>query len=176
MYTAALRAVLSCTHRKITIFRGALKPGALNAEEWSVMYRHPKIGADIIGQHDSELLILAASVSLTHHEKWDGSGYPRGLMAEEIPLEGRIVAIADVFDALTTTRPYKTAWSVEEAIELLKRDAGSHFDPTLVELFLEQLPALLEVHSRWADDAQREYLGHTHPLGIENQKIGNEHK
>ncbi len=129
-----------------------LKPTALSDDEWAEMHKHPKIGAEIIGQHDSELLMLAASVSLNHHEKWDGTGYPRGLKGEEIPLEGRIVAIADVFDALTTTRPYKEAWRVEQAADRIQRDAGSHFDPNLVEQFMQQMPKLLKVRAQWLDE------------------------
>lgn len=127
------------------------KPGRLDEREWLVMRQHPEIGARIIGEHDSNLLRLARSIALTHHERWDGSGYPNGLRGEEIPPEGRIVAIADVFDALTSVRPYKPAWSIEEAVELLRREKGSQFDPELVELFLGCLPDILAVRERWAD-------------------------
>lgn len=127
------------------------KSGKLDEAEWAVMRRHAQIGAEIIGEHDSGLLRMARSIALTHHEKWDGSGYPNGLAGEEIPLEGRIVAIADVFDALTSVRPYKPAWPVEEAVALLRRESGRHFDPELVELFLGQLPAILEIKERWAE-------------------------
>ncbi|MDN6860032.1 two-component system response regulator [Pseudomonas sp. CAN2814] len=127
------------------------KPGRLEEDEWAVMRQHPEIGARIIGEHDSPLLTLARSIALTHHERWDGTGYPNGLRGEEIPVEGRIVAIADVFDALTSVRPYKPAWSVEDAVELLRREKGSQFDPELVELFLGCLPDILAVRERWAD-------------------------
>jgi putative two-component system response regulator len=127
------------------------KPGRLEEDEWAVMRQHPEIGARIIGEHDSPLLTLARSIALTHHERWDGTGYPNGLRGEEIPVEGRIVAIADVFDALTSVRPYKPAWSVEDAVELLRREKGSQFDPELVELFLGCLPEILAVRERWAD-------------------------
>lgn len=127
------------------------KAGKLDDSEWAVMRNHAQIGAEIIGEHDSRLLRMARSIALTHHEKWDGSGYPNGLKGTEIPLEGRIVAIADVFDALTSVRPYKPAWSVEEAVALLRRESGSHFDPELVELFLAQMPAILEIKERWAE-------------------------
>ncbi|MDD0843396.1 two-component system response regulator [Pseudomonas sp. Gutcm_11s] len=127
------------------------KNGKLDDAEWAVMRQHAQIGAEIIGEHDSGLLQMARTIALTHHEKWDGSGYPNGLKGEDIPLAGRIVAIADVFDALTSVRPYKPAWSVEEAVELLRRESGRHFDPQLVELFLSQMPAILEIKARWAE-------------------------
>jgi putative two-component system response regulator len=127
------------------------KNGKLDEAEWQVMRQHAQIGAEIIGEHESGLLRMARSIALTHHEKWDGSGYPNGLAGEAIPLEGRIVAIADVFDALTSVRPYKPAWPVEEALEFLRRESGRHFDPELVELFLDILPAILEVKERWAE-------------------------
>ncbi|MDF3867191.1 two-component system response regulator [Pseudomonas denitrificans (nom. rej.)] len=127
------------------------KPGRLDEREWQVMRQHPEIGARIIGEHDSNLLRLARSIALTHHERWDGTGYPKGLRGEEIPVEGRIVAIADVFDALTSVRPYKPAWSIDEAVELLRREKGNQFDPELVELFLGCLPDVLAVRERWAD-------------------------
>lgn len=127
------------------------KPGKLDEQEWAVMRQHVEIGARIIGEHASGLLRTAQRIGLSHHEKWDGTGYPNGLSGEDIPLEGRIVAIADVFDALTSVRPYKTAWSVEEAVGLLREESGKHFDPQLVELFIQQLPAILEIKERWAE-------------------------
>ncbi|MGC8115783.1 HD domain-containing phosphohydrolase [Metapseudomonas otitidis] len=127
------------------------KPGKLDADEWAVMRQHVSIGAKIIGEHPSGLLRMAQRIALTHHEKWDGSGYPNGLAGEDIPIEGRIVAIADVFDALTSERPYKQAWPVEEAVAFLREQSGQHFDPDLVELFIQQLPAVLEVKARWAE-------------------------
>jgi len=130
------------------------KPGKLDEQEWAVMRQHVEIGARIIGEHPSGLLRTAQRIALTHHEKWDGSGYPNGLSGEDIPLEGRIVAIADVFDALTSVRPYKAAWSVEDAVALLHRESGRHFDPRLVELFVQQLPAILEIKERWAEQGE----------------------
>jgi putative two-component system response regulator len=129
------------------------KPGKLDEQEWAVMRQHVEIGAQIIGEHPSGLLRTAQRIALTHHEKWDGSGYPNGLSGEDIPLEGRIVAIADVFDALTSVRPYKAAWSVEDAVRLLQEESARHFDPQLVELFIQQLPAILEIKERWAEQA-----------------------
>ncbi|HSX85368.1 MAG TPA: HD domain-containing phosphohydrolase [Cellvibrio sp.] len=127
------------------------KPGKLTPEEWAIMREHPVIGARIIGVHTVGLLHMAHDIALTHHERWDGSGYPRGIQGEEIPVVGRIVAVADVFDALTTQRPYKKAWPLNEAIAYIREQRGKHFDPHLVEVFLEQLPAILEVKERWAE-------------------------
>jgi putative two-component system response regulator len=127
------------------------KPGPLDAEEWKVMQSHAVIGGDIIGRHASGMLAMAHTLAVTHHEKWDGSGYPNGLAGDQIPLVGRIVAIADVFDALTSARPYKQAWPLEKAVEYLEQQRGKHFEPRLVDLFLKQMPALLEVKERWAE-------------------------
>ncbi len=127
------------------------KPGPLDADEWATMRRHPEIGAEIIGEHPSGVLQLAREIALAHHEKWDGSGYPRGLAGEAIPLSARIVAIADVFDALTTRRPYKEPWPVQEAMSHIAAQAGKHFDPALVALFAPLLPQLLEIRARWAE-------------------------
>ena len=127
------------------------KPGKLTSEEWAVMRTHPEVGAQIIGEHPSGVLRLARSLALEHHEKWDGSGYPAGLAGEAISLEARIVALADVFDALTSERPYKAAWPVEQAMALITEQAGQHFDPPLVALFVPLLPQLLQVRQRWAD-------------------------
>lgn len=127
------------------------KPGPLDPEEWKIMQSHALIGAEIIGEHERGVLALARQIALTHHEKWDGGGYPNGLVGEEIPLAGRICAIADVFDALTSVRPYKTAWTEEEAVEFLLRQRGHHFDPALVDLFITQLPAIRAIRERWAE-------------------------
>jgi putative two-component system response regulator len=129
-----------------------LKPGRLNEEELRDMRRHPSIGAEIIGQHDSELLETAKVIALTHHERWDGTGYPRGLKGEDIPLEGRIVAIADVFDALTTQRPYKKAFSLEESLAIMAEEEGSHFDPSLMAAFRKVLPDILKVREEYSND------------------------
>ncbi|MBA4741592.1 MAG: response regulator [Azoarcus sp.] len=127
------------------------KPGKLDADEWKIMASHVEIGGRIIGEHETGLLAMARRVALCHHEKWDGSGYPAGLVGEDIPIEARIVAIADVFDALTSERPYKHAWPVDEAVDLLLRERGRHFDAQLVDLFIERLPEMLEIRARWAD-------------------------
>ncbi|MBF0094169.1 MAG: two-component system response regulator [Alphaproteobacteria bacterium] len=119
-----------------------LKPGALTAEEFETIKMHPEIGAFIIGEQASDILRMARDICLSHHEKWDGSGYPRGLRGEDIPLSGRIVAIADVFDALISKRPYKDPWQVDTALDMIARQAGAHFDPDLVPLFVAMKPEL----------------------------------
>ncbi|MYM25641.1 response regulator [Duganella sp. FT135W] len=127
------------------------KPAALDPDEWKIMQSHATIGGDIIGKHQSGMLAMAYDVAVTHHEKWNGSGYPNGLQGEEIPLVGRIVAIADVFDALTSARPYKEAWPVEKAVEHMESQRDLHFEGRLVDLFFQQMPALLEIKERWAE-------------------------
>ncbi len=127
-----------------------MKTGKLDADEWKIMQRHSEIGAKIIGEHASELLAMARIVALTHHEKWDGSGYPQGLQEDAIPLVGRIVALADVYDALTSERPYKKAWSLEQTVHYIESNAGIHFDPHLIEAFKSVLPNILEVQEQHA--------------------------
>ncbi|MDO6445229.1 two-component system response regulator [Colwellia sp. 1_MG-2023] len=129
-----------------------LKPGKLTVEEFEIMKTHPTIGANILGDDDSDLITLAKVVALTHHEKWDGTGYPNGLAGEDIPIEGRIVALADVFDALTSVRPYKEAWSIEKAMNFIKEQSGVHFDPDLVQLFEDNIDEILAIKNRWQDD------------------------
>jgi putative two-component system response regulator len=128
-----------------------LKPGKLDAEEWETMKKHTEFGAEIIGEEDSPLLRMSSMIAMTHHEKWDGSGYPKGLAGEDIPLEGRIVAIADVFDALTSERPYKKAWTVEDAVSFIEENAGKHFDPALVAMFHKVLPEILDIKKNYVD-------------------------
>ena len=127
------------------------KPGPLDAAEWAPMRRPPEIGAELIGEHPSGVLQRAREMARAHHERGDGSGYPRGLAGEAIPLSARIVAIADVFDALTTRRPYKEPWPVQDALDHIAAQAGKHFDPALVALFAPLLPQLLEIRARWAE-------------------------
>ncbi|WP_420468296.1 HD-GYP domain-containing protein [Panacagrimonas sp.] len=129
------------------------KPGRLTPEEWELMKQHVEFGGQILGQTDSALLDMARTVAMSHHEKWDGSGYPLGLKGEQIPLVGRIAALADVFDALTSIRPYKRAWSVEEALEHIRRDRGKHFDPALVDRLPQVLPEFEVVRKRYSDAA-----------------------
>jgi putative two-component system response regulator len=129
-----------------------LKPGKLDATEWALMKQHPLMGADIIGMHDDELLRTARQIALTHHERWDGSGYPGGLKGEAIPLMGRIVAVADVFDALISVRPYKAAFSTEDAVKYLINEKGRHFDPALIPAFEKVLPDILKIKDTFADE------------------------
>lgn len=129
-----------------------LKPGKLDTREWAIMHLHPGMGAEIIGKHDNELLETARIIALTHHEKWDGSGYPQRLAGADIPLPGRIVAIADVFDALVSTRPYKPAMSVPTALEYMESATGSHFDPQLMAAFQSTLLEILRIREIYADE------------------------
>lgn len=128
-----------------------LKPGKLEPEEWEIMKTHSEIGADIIGEHEYGIMKLARLIALTHHEKWDGTGYPAGLKGEEIPIAGRIASICDVFDALTSERPYKKSWPVEDAIKFINDNAGSQFDRTLVRHFNAALSKILEIRKLYAD-------------------------
>ena len=129
------------------------KPGPLNAEEWAIVKRHPIVGARILSGSDSDIIQLAEIVALTHHERWDGSGYPRGLKGEDIPLVGRIVAICDVFDALTVRRPYKVAFALEKAYSIVRQGRGSHFDPAVVQAFFAAESEVLRIHHRYGDDS-----------------------
>jgi HD-GYP domain-containing protein (c-di-GMP phosphodiesterase class II) len=116
-----------------------LKPGELTAEERAIVETHAEEGHRLLRGSSSSILDLAATIALSHHEKWDGTGYPRGVKGEAIPIEGRIVAVADVFDALTTDRVYRGAFTVEEAVEMMLEQRGRHFDPVLLDAFLEVL-------------------------------------
>ncbi len=126
--------------------RVLLKPGKLDPEEWTIMKRHAAIGAEMLADGRTPLIEMAETFALTHHERWDGGGYPNGLQGKEIPLVGRIAAIADVFDALTSDRPYKKAWPVEQAAEEIRAQRGRHFDPDLVDVFLSVLPEIVSVY------------------------------
>jgi len=128
-----------------------LKPGKFEPEEWEIMKTHAQIGADILFGDDSKLMKMAYDIALSHHEKWNGKGYPYGLEGEAIPLVGRITAIADVFDALTSKRPYKEAWSIEKSVELFKEESGQHFDPKLVEIFLDKLPEIIAIKEKYSE-------------------------
>ena len=128
-----------------------LKPGKLSTEEFEIMQRHTEMGFRILDGSGSDLLEEAAVIAISHHEKWDGGGYPRGLQRLEIPEPGRIVAVADVFDALTSRRVYKPAFSVERAVEIMTDGRGSHFDPEILDLFLGNLDEALEIRERFAD-------------------------
>ena len=122
-----------------------LKPGKLTPEEWEVMKTHTTVGASMLSGSSAPLVKLAEKIALTHHEKWNGTGYPHGLAGADIPLAGRIVAVCDVFDALMSDRPYKKAWELERALDVLKADSGSHFDPDCVEAFFQVLTDILRV-------------------------------
>ena len=128
-------------------------PRQLSDDEWEVMKQHSEIGSKILSQSDSPIFEMAVEVAQSHHEKWDGSGYPQGLSGEEIPESARIIAIADVFDALTMKRPYKEAWSVVDAAEEIYKCSGSHFEPRLVDVFKEILPDLLQIRKDWENKA-----------------------
>ena len=129
-----------------------LKPGKLDPREFTVMQSHTTIGFEILKDSSSEVLNVGAQIALHHHEKFDGTGYPRGLRGEDIPLFSRIVAVADVFDALTSERPYKTAWSLEQAAKHINDSAGSHFDPTCVAAFIAQWSGVLDVRQRLTEE------------------------
>jgi putative two-component system response regulator len=128
-----------------------LKPGPLNDQEWVIMRNHTLIGSTIIGEHASTLMQRARIAALTHHERWNGTGYPYQLKGEEIPIHGRIIAIADVFDALTSKRPYKEPWPIDKALDLIKEQRGEHFDPAIVDAFLLSIEPILAIKERYAD-------------------------
>lgn len=133
-----------------------LKPGKLTPDEYEEMKKHTVIGARILGGSDARILQLSETIALTHHEKWNGSGYPRGLAGEAIPIEGRIVALADVFDALTSKRCYKPAFPVEQALDIIRKDSGSHFDPALVDAALRSIGRILSIRANYPDAPQGE--------------------
>jgi len=128
-----------------------LKPARLDEPEWSTMQRHPVIGHEILKGSASKYVRMGALIALGHHERYDGSGYPNGLVGDHIPLSARIVAVADVYDALTSVRPYKKAWTSEQAYEYVASQAGKHFDPRMVEAFRNMKTQVLEVQSQWRD-------------------------
>ncbi len=128
-----------------------LKPGRLDSDEWEIMKEHTIAGVQILEGSDAESIKLAEVIALTHHEKWDGSGYPKGLKGQEIPLVGRITAIADVFDALTSKRPYKKAFPLEKAFIIIKEGRGSHFDHQVVDAFLAVEDEILSIKERYKD-------------------------
>jgi putative two-component system response regulator len=132
-----------------------LKRGKFDPDEWEIMKQHTVIGADLLAGSDVEFIRLAEVIALTHHEKWDGSGYPRGLKGTEIPLVGRIVAIADVFDALTSARPYKEPFSIKKSFDIIQEGCGTHFDPDVVDAFFSikaEIRSIKEVHKDEYED------------------------
>jgi two-component system response regulator RpfG len=131
-----------------------LKPAKLDAAEWQVMRRHPVIGHEILKGSASKYVRMGALIALGHHERYDGSGYPNGLVGDHIPLCARVVAIADVYDALTSVRPYKAAWTTEAALDYVTSQAGKHFDPRLVEAFVGVKREVVQVQNEWRDPTQ----------------------
>jgi len=125
------------------------KPGPLDAEEWETMKEHPQIGHNILLEGVGPSIEMGRLIALQHHEKWDGSGYPNNIVENGISEAARIVAVADVFDALTSQRPYKQAWPIDRAVTTIKKDAGSHFDPRVVKAFTSCLPGLLKVKQKY---------------------------
>ena len=128
-----------------------LKQGKLTPDEFEIIKQHTVIGGRLLDHHPSKFMQMSREVAMAHHEKWDGSGYPNGLVGESIPINGRISAIADVFDALTSTRPYKTAWTIERAVSYIQEEAGRHFDPHLASIFLSSQSAILTIRDRFCD-------------------------
>lgn len=133
------------------------KPAKLDAQEWVTMQTHSEVGYKILSKSAAPLLQMAATVARCHHERWDGLGYPQGLAGEAIPEMARIVSIADVFDALSTKRPYKDVWPLERVVQTLKDSAGTHFEPRLLAHFLGILPQILEIKAAW--DAREPLAG-----------------
>lgn len=133
--------------------RVLLKPGKLDAGEWGIMKTHTTIGYDLLKDSGTEMLRLGGEIAHTHHEKWNGQGYPNGLAGEAIPLSGRIVAVADVFDALVNVRHYKPAWALGDAIELLRRERGQHFDPGCVNALLRRIDDVIDIQKQYAEPA-----------------------
>jgi putative two-component system response regulator len=131
-----------------------LKPGRLTEEEWHTMREHTLIGEKILSNSPSDILQIGEQIATTHHERWDGTGYPRGLCGEEIPLYGRICAVADVFDALTSARPYKKRFSNAQALEMMQLGRGTHFDPALLDLFIANFGLFVEIQLRYSEALQ----------------------
>ncbi len=136
-----------------------LKPGKFTPEEFDVISQHAEIGYHILSGSDAEILKVAASIAWTHHERWDGSGYPRKLKGEDIPIEGRIAAIADAFDALTTQRVYKPAFTLDHAVELMNKHRGTHFDPELLDIFFASRDEIQHIYDQYGDPLS----GEAHP-------------
>ena len=151
-YSSALAAASGWSHEACLQLH---KPAKLDAQEWETMKTHSTVGYKILSKSAAPLLQMAATIAHCHHEKWDGSGYPRGLAGEDIPDMARIVAIADVFDALTTKRPYKEVWPLDQVMQTLQASSGSHFEPRLVDHFVRILPEILAIKDEWASRERR---------------------
>ena len=136
-----------------------LKPGKFEPHEWEVMKKHSEYGAAILGSHDTPMINMAREIAMYHHEKWDGNGYPEGLSGEDIPLSARIVALADVYDALSTERPYKKPWPEEKVLALIKDGAGNHFDPNIVPVFFDCLDEIKAIQLQFPDEDMVEHMG-----------------
>jgi len=145
-----------------------LKPGKFTQEEFGVIAQHAEIGYRILSGSDAELLKVAAVIAYTHHERFDGTGYPRGLKSDAIPIEGRIASIADAFDALTTQRVYKPAFELSHAIELMLKHRGQHFDPELLDIFIASTDELTRIHDQYADRSLRSPSRASSPDGLSN--------
>jgi len=129
------------------------KPGKLDPEEWEIMKTHATIGAELLSGSSSQFFQIGEKIAISHHEKWDGTGYPKGLKGEKIPMVGRICGLCDVFDALTSQRPYKEAWSFDAAVEEIKKGSGTHFDPHIVESFFRILPEIRRIYEEYGEDS-----------------------
>lgn len=135
---------------KIGIIHTILKkPGKLDAQEWEEMKKHTRIGFDILSTSKAPVFAMAAEIALYHHERWDGSGYPEGLAGLNIPISARVIAVADVFDALTMKRPYKEAWPLEQVLATMREGSGTHFEPAMIAAFESVLPELLATKNQW---------------------------
>jgi putative two-component system response regulator len=134
-----------------------LKPAKLDPTEWEIMKQHTVIGAKILKDSDAEFIRLGETIAISHHEKWDGSGYPNSLKGIEIPIAGRITAIADVFDALTSKRPYKEPFSVEKSLAIIKEGRGNHFDPDVVDAFFAIFDEILIIKKQYDEDNQKAF-------------------
>ena len=127
------------------------KPAKLDKDEWEKMQTHAMVGYDILKKSQKPILVAAAEISLTHHEKWDGSGYPQGLKGDDIPISGRITAVADVFDALGSKRAYKEPWDNNKIKAILEEERGRHFDPALVDIMIENFDEFLSIREQFPD-------------------------
>ena len=152
-----------------------LKPGQLDAKEWAKMTTHPQIGYTLLEGHDSNLMLAAREIALSHHEKWNGKGYPQGLKGRTIPFNGRLAGLADVFDALTSKRPYKDPYPVSKAVEIIKSEREEHFDPELTDLFLQNIDDFVAIKEAFPEaeesDESRDFKLSERDLAKLSQKV-----